>query len=50
MLNTLAQGNKGVARMVGVNSNTYLTIISIEHAVEIVGLYHILKRYNIKSK
>ena len=50
MLNTLSQGSKGVAWMVRVNSNIYLTVISIEHAVEIVGLYHILKRCNIKSK
>ena len=50
MLNTLPQGSKGVARMVRVNSNIYLTVISIEHAVETVGLYHILKRCNIKSK
>ena len=49
MLNTLPQGSKGVARMFRVNSNIYLTVISIEHTVEIVGLYHILKRCNIKS-
>ena len=40
MLNTLPQGSKGVAQMVRVNSNIYLTVISIEHAVKIVGLYH----------
>ena len=50
MLNTLPQGSKGVARMFRVNSNTYLTVISIEHTVEIVGLYQILKRCNIESK
>ena len=50
MLNTLPQGSKGVARMFRVNSNIYLTVISIEHTVEIVGLYHILKRCNTKSK
>ena len=50
MLNTLLQGSKGVAQMVRVNSNIYLNVISIEHAVEIVGLYRILKRCNIKSK
>ena len=50
MLNTLRQGSKGVARIVRVNSNIYLTLMSIEHAVEIVGLYHILKRPNIKSR
>ena len=50
MLNALPQGSKDVAWMVRVNSNIYLTVISIEHAVEIVGLYRILKRCNIKSK
>ena len=46
MLNTLPQGSKGVSRIARVNSVVYLTVISIAHAVEIVGLYHILKRCN----
>ena len=50
MLNTMPQGSKGVTWMVRVNSNIYLTVISIEHVVEIVGEYYILKRCNIKSK
>ena len=50
MLNTLLQDSKGIARILRVNSNIYLTVISIKHAVEMVGLYHILKRCSIKSK
>ena len=50
MLNTLPQGSKGVTWMVRVNSNIYLTVLSIEHVFEILGEYHILKRCNIKSK
>ena len=50
MLNTLPQGSKGVTWMVRVNSNIYLTVLSIELVFEILGEYHILKRCNIKSK
>ena len=43
MLNTLPQGSKGVAREVRVNSNIYLTVIGVEHAVEMkcVVLYFV---------
>ena len=50
MLHEMPQGSKGVAWMVRVNSNIYLTVISTEHAVEIVGLYHILTRCNVNNK